>query len=234
MTIRHSDWWYDLLGQRWPLALDARKKGRARAMAWVEGEGFERGSWGSRFGNLRGLEVFELELETLVGKKGELDAVVKKAAEWRFGLGDGNVLVLDEEATEKSGWVGSKHFKGLHASKVEAGLQLQQGRRATFSSLRSSRSQEEDAGEAEVLGEDDMLEYYVVLLTWRAEAAPKQGQEGAKAVEHTSSDKREGGLVSGGAANDATTNGTITNIVTPPRPLGLSYNRLNAVPTYYG
>ena len=252
ITIRHTDWWYNLLGERWPLALDPKKKSRARAGEWVgEDDPFEAGSWGSRFQHLKGLQIFELELETVEDKKAELDAVVAKAPTWKFPLGgdENTLLIMDPEATEKSSWVGSRHFKGLNAPRVEPRLQLQQGRRATFSSLRGSRS--EDVGEEnhEELGPGDYLEYYVVTMTWRATMAKAKPlingcmlagirDRDLDAIDGVSGDDEE---PASETREDETANETAVAAAgggnggqVAPQPQLPSYNRLNALPTYYG
>ncbi|KAL9634464.1 MAG: hypothetical protein Q9164_004076, partial [Protoblastenia rupestris] len=93
ITIRHTDWWYYLLGARSPLALDPRRAGRAGSRSWtphsshpsrnLQEKGFEEGSWGTRFTYFCGLKVFELELETLESKKSEVVDVVTTARDWR-------------------------------------------------------------------------------------------------------------------------------------------------------
>ncbi|MCJ1397783.1 hypothetical protein MMC11_000979 [Xylographa trunciseda] len=57
-----------------------------------------------------GLKRFELELETVEGKKAELDEIVARPAGWRFLLGDDNILVLDESKTVYSSWRGVPRF----------------------------------------------------------------------------------------------------------------------------
>lgn len=220
ITIRHTDWWYNLLGENSPLALDPKRKGRARPGDWVrEKEPFERGSWGQRFTNLDGLEELELELETVEAKRAELDANVQRAPFWRFPLSDGNILAMDEVATEKSTWTGSKHFKGLHAPAVQAGLQLRQGSSASFRSLRLTPKEK---FEAEELAPEDSLDYYVVTLIWRAQPAPEEEDvegEGENFLE------------------SSTTNSSASAAVPAQTPIPaprVSYNRFNAVPTFYG
>lgn len=63
------------------------------------------------------LEVFELELETVEGKRGELDEIVRRAGEWRFpaGGGGGGEMVLNQKKTKRSGWWGEK-LRELFAS----------------------------------------------------------------------------------------------------------------------
>ena len=110
ITIRHSDWWW------WessaPLLLDAKREGtdgNASAMRYsTAADGFHVRSWGHQFSVFKGLKTFELELETVKGKRKELDEISIRAADWRFPLGDGNVLVLNPARTKRTGWHGMK------------------------------------------------------------------------------------------------------------------------------
>ena len=223
ITIRHTDWWYNLLGENSPLALDPKRKGRARVGDWVpDDQPYESGSWGSRFTNLAGLEKFEMELETIEAKRNQLDTIVEKARTWRFPLKGGNVLVMDEEENiDKSAWMGSKHFKGLHAPNPPTGLQLRQGSTASFLPFKSTPRGDT---ESEELGPGDINEYYVVLLTWHVQAylacddAPM-----AADVKPTSSE------------DTSTTSAMMNTAVAPPGTAPrATYNRSNAIPTYYG
>ena len=200
ITIRHTDWWYYLLGSGSPLALDPSKAGRARARASrsshsngersaskTPGANLEEGSWGTRFAYFHNLKTLELELETLEAKREELDAVVAAASSWQFPLGDGNILVLDLNATKTEKWTGSANFKstkspsptyvpGLENDNAGALVnpgagqqqQQQQVRRPTFvASFRGGGSgRRADSVGSEELGE--VLDYYIVILTWRA------------------------------------------------------------------
>ena len=224
ISIRHTDWWYNLLGENSPLALDPKRKGRARVGDWVpDDQPYESGSWGSRFANLTGLKKFEMELETIEAKMNQLDTIIERARTWRFPLRDGNVLVMDEEESiDKSAWTGSKHFKGLHAPNPPAGLQLRQGSTASFSPFKSTPRSDT---ESEELGPGDTHDYYVVLLTWHAQSylacddAPM-----AADVKPTSSEAT------------STTSAMMNTAVAPPGTGAprATYNRSNALPTYYG
>lgn len=220
ITIRHTDWWYNLLGENSPLALDPKRKGRARVGDWVlDEQPYESGSWGSRFANLKGLKKLELELETIEVKRAELDTIIERARFWRFPLGDGNMLVMDQESTEKSVWTGSKHFKGLNAANAPMGSQLRQGSTAGFSPFKSTPRSDI---ESEELGLEDTLDYYVVLLTWRAQSK----------FEHDNILTAANPMPTSSNTTPATTN-TAVAPPTTPAPRG-TYNRLNAIPTYYG
>lgn len=154
ITIRHTDWWYNLLGENSPLALDPKRKGRARPGEWVgEKEPFEPGSWGQRFSYMKGLKEFQLEVETILKKRSELDVTADKAQTWRFPLGDGQELALDESSTQKDCWIGSRHFKGYGLTNPRPAL----------------RSQQTAYPEPQELLAFDYLSYYVVILTWRAQ-----------------------------------------------------------------
>lgn len=105
ITIRHSDWWW------WedssPLLLDAKQNGTASATRHSTAtDGFHAKSWGHQFSLFKGLKTFELELETVEGKRKELDEIIVRAVDWRFPLGDGNVLVLNPARTKRTGWQG--------------------------------------------------------------------------------------------------------------------------------
>ena len=229
ITIRHTDWWYDYLGENRPLALDPKRKGEARVGDWVAAEeGFEKDSWGARFENMKGVNILELELETVMGKRAELDANLVMAPTWRFRLGDGNLLVLDEGATEKWEWTGSRHCKGFGVKDVPAGLQWRKGSRASKAGTPRHNSVAE-----EELAVEDRLEYYVVLLTWRAKSAKEvEEEEAAKAKEKK--ENEEGELAIG-----PTSTNTSATMPAPPAPAPVTrprvlYNRFNAPPTYYG
>ena len=182
---------------------------------------FEPGSWGQRFEYMEGLKDFELELETIQAKAEELNVIIRRAHTWKFRLGDGRILVLDEDATRKDTWTGSKHFKGLNAPSVPAGLQLRQGSTASFSGLGKKRTDSMSETEEE-LGPGDTLDYYLVTLFWRAQDQPK-----ANAVLEEESHANASSVM--GNPNAALASTTAPG--TPPR---ISYNRGNAVPTFYG
>lgn len=162
ITIRHSDWWW------WedsaPLLLDAKKngtKGKASAMRHSAAtDGFHVKSWGHQFSVFTGLKTFELELETVEGKRTELDEIVVRAGDWHLPLGDGNVLVLNPARTKRTGWHGMKLPKGEHVPSdpkeakerlVKAGVDFRVW-----------------DGEPEIQV-DDCLTYYVVSLTYEAQ-----------------------------------------------------------------
>lgn len=106
----NSDWWW------WessaPLLLDAKTRGtKGNASAFRPSgaaDGFHVHSWGHQFSAIKGLKTFELELETVEGKRKELDEIVIRAADWHLPLGDGNVLVLNPARTKRTGWHGVK------------------------------------------------------------------------------------------------------------------------------
>jgi len=105
ITIRHSDW-RDWGSGDDALKLDPNSSGYGSQPYNVYSPLVPNGAWGRSFYYFEGLERFVLELETRVGKKKELNAVVASAKEWRFGLGDGSSLVLDPRKTKKTGWIG--------------------------------------------------------------------------------------------------------------------------------
>lgn len=103
ITIRHSDWWWSESSA--PLALDAKQKGKPLAKRHSTAtDVFHVQSWGNQFSMFKGMKTFELELETVEGKRKELDEVIVRAADWRFPLGDCNFLVLNPARTKRTGW----------------------------------------------------------------------------------------------------------------------------------
>ncbi|KAF7323707.1 hypothetical protein MKEN_00591600 [Mycena kentingensis (nom. inval.)] len=89
-----TDWWY--WEQHQPLRMDRPEK-----------------SWGAWIGSIPGIEVLELELETIDAKKAELEGIVRGAVGWRIPLnadgeeGEGWVLVHDGERPRESMWLGT-------------------------------------------------------------------------------------------------------------------------------
>lgn len=105
ITIRHTDWWCWEIDA--PLALDPKRAGRPSAQKHSRPcDPFEPGSWGSAFRRIRGLRCLQLELETVESKKTELDAIVGRANEWQFPLGDDHILIPDQSKIKRTGWIG--------------------------------------------------------------------------------------------------------------------------------
>ncbi|KAL8931467.1 MAG: hypothetical protein Q9216_007192 [Gyalolechia sp. 2 TL-2023] len=114
LTLRYMDWFGWDLG--YPLVLDPKFCcGRFQLSGRFSkaSDAFEPGSWGIQLRHVRGLQVLQLELETIDHRKQELDTIVDHAKTWAVPLGDGKVLTLDESKTRRTGWVGLKldeHF----------------------------------------------------------------------------------------------------------------------------
>ena len=182
ITIRHTDWWYYLLGRSSPLALDAKRLGRAWPGVWIPKEaGFDQGSWGSQIEKLQGLKVFELELETLWGKRGELQAVVENAKDWRFTLADGNVLVCDPSRTTSMIWTGSKHVTSCTTSAASDTTLAEQNRNAPNGPVGTRINGDFCGlfnGDCSNLAFEDRLEYIVTSMTWQAETASEDNDSG--------------------------------------------------------
>ncbi|KAL8895493.1 MAG: hypothetical protein Q9207_008151 [Kuettlingeria erythrocarpa] len=108
ITIRHTDWWW--WEQDEPIALDPKQSGRPSAERYSRpSNSFHPESWGAQFRRISGLKCLQLELETVETKKWQLDAIVQRAKDWKFPLGDHHVLVLDESRTRRTGWIGESH-----------------------------------------------------------------------------------------------------------------------------
>ena len=108
ITVRHSDWyWWEY---SLPLIIDAKVGGRPdEDHCSNERNPFEEGSWGAQFQRFQNLKVLELELETVEGKLGELDDIVRVARDWRFPMGkEGRQLVCNAHKTKRTGWWGER------------------------------------------------------------------------------------------------------------------------------
>lgn len=180
-----TDWWW--WESSTPLALDAKQKGTPYATSHSSAaDGFHVKSWGHQFSVFKGLKTFELELETVEGKRKELDEIVIRAADWQFPLGDGNVLVLNAAKTKKTGWHGMnlrKCFDPLNQARAKTDARALT--KTTASGLRVSSDPKQAKerlvkdgvdftvwdGEPEISGYD-CLTYYVVALTYEAQRGP--------------------------------------------------------------
>lgn len=123
ITLRHTDWWWWEVEA--PLALDPKQYGRPSAEVHSRpSDPFELGSWGSQFKKIKGLQVLQMELETVEAKKGELDAIINRAKGWKFPLGDEKILILDESRIRRTGWIGGKLGKSIAEVKLHGRLIL--------------------------------------------------------------------------------------------------------------
>lgn len=184
ITIRHTDWW------NWesnaPLAMDAKRLGRARPNDWVGiSNPFEPGSWGHAFRNFRAIKIFELELETIERKKDELDKIVKQASTWHFVLGNGSIMCIDDSKMTRTGWVGSKYFTGKPEPPAP---NVRQHRRDDFSQPDENPAQSRLAKVGVKfdnlpelgcnLAPTERLTYYVVKLRWHVLAESTEVMQG--------------------------------------------------------
>jgi hypothetical protein len=122
VTVRHSDWWYWESNDK--LGMDPFSEGRVSHGAVCSKLDDLRQNprkyiddsveaWGNRFVGLDRLQKFELELETLVVKKRQLDKIVEFSRYWALPIlsekDSERVLIRDPE--EKwSGWDGPSSF----------------------------------------------------------------------------------------------------------------------------
>ena len=105
ITLRHGDWW------NWetsvPLLFDPKQPGTP----WLNrptqaADPFDKKSWGYQFRSFPDLKLLELELESVEGKKTELDQIVQRAPGWQFPLSDTHVLALNPQLTTRTGRIG--------------------------------------------------------------------------------------------------------------------------------
>lgn len=122
ITLRHSDWW--LWEDNYDLGIDPFQDRRvdAREMRrWMQVPGYRNkvirrnSAWGYQFQHVPSLEEIEIEFETVMRKKAQLDAIVAWAAkEWIFPLGGSDnskknkAFVTDERTKRVQKWIGAK------------------------------------------------------------------------------------------------------------------------------
>ena len=112
ITLRHGDWW------NWegsaPLKLDPKQSGTADPDHYTRPEDpFHPVSWGYQMRKLINLKLLELELETVEGKRMELDDIVRRAQGWRFPSSDNHALIMNPKETKRTGRIGLKLCKSI-------------------------------------------------------------------------------------------------------------------------
>lgn len=92
VTIRHTDWWH-----------------------WERDEWLHiNRSWVDNCKLPLSTQSFQMELETLVRKKDQLESIVEQMKEsWFFTRTDGSLLTAKHTATDRSTWRGSSTWAGL-------------------------------------------------------------------------------------------------------------------------
>lgn len=112
ITLRHGDWW------NWessaPLRLDPKQPGTALMHCQSQdADPFHQRSWGYQLKKFSNLKIFELELESIEGKRMELDQIVRRAPGWHFPMIGNQVLVLNPSETKRTGRIGLKLRKPI-------------------------------------------------------------------------------------------------------------------------
>jgi hypothetical protein len=109
ITMRHQDWYWWERNEK--LGLCPWNKGRTEwnqmdtpmprtRMEWLSSQG-----WGAQLQYIQGLEEFELELETLIEKREQMDGIVERAKKWIFPLKEDKFLRWDDGAgIKESRW----------------------------------------------------------------------------------------------------------------------------------
>ena len=109
VTMRHQDWhWWE---HNEKLGLCPWNRGRTEwnqmdtpmprtRMEWLASRG-----WGAQLQYIQGLEEFELELETLIQKREQMDGIVERAKKWIIPLKEDRFLRWDDGAgIKESRW----------------------------------------------------------------------------------------------------------------------------------
>ena len=107
ITLRHGDWW------SWEssssLRFDPKQSGTAHMHSQSEpNDPFHGGSWGRQMRRFAKLKLLELELESIEGKRTELDDIVRRAPGWHFPGAGNQVFVLNPQETKRTGRIGLK------------------------------------------------------------------------------------------------------------------------------
>jgi hypothetical protein len=108
ITIRHQDWYWWEDDQR--LGICPWNRGRTTwdgmdtPMPRKSMDFAATMSWGAQLQYIEGLQEFELVMETLVRKKGQLDAIAERAKRWIFPLPDCRFLRWDRATGVQESW----------------------------------------------------------------------------------------------------------------------------------
>ncbi|KAK5049985.1 hypothetical protein LTR84_004104 [Exophiala bonariae] len=122
LTLRHSDWWSwesppnssDRLGIcPWRTERTSHHQTIAEPeqpdINYIR-ERMTPETWGGQLSQVKGLEVLEIEFETDLNKKEQLEVVVARAKHWKFPLANGTVLEWTGQQKDYS-WEGLKYLK---------------------------------------------------------------------------------------------------------------------------
>jgi hypothetical protein len=109
VTMRHQDWYWWERNEK--LGLCPWNRGRTlwnqmdTPMPKTRMELVASQGWGAQLQYIQGLQEFELEMETLIEKKWQMDGIVERAKRWIFPLKDDKVLRWDNGAgIKESRW----------------------------------------------------------------------------------------------------------------------------------
>lgn len=200
ITIRHQDWYWWEHNEK--LGLCPWKRGRTEwhqmdtpmprtRMEWLSSQG-----WGAQLQYIQGLEELELELETLVEKREQMDGIVERAKKWIFPLKENKFLIWDDGAgIKESCW--EEEDVALHgnvpspneaiASSADGALPLSAENVALLDVSRSAQgnAKDEATSQSSVVAQANgqagstsgqtpfpvaKRQYYVVSMVWKARA----------------------------------------------------------------
>jgi hypothetical protein len=158
-------------------------------MEWLSSQG-----WGAQLQYIQSLEEFELELETLIQKKEQLDGIVERAKKWIFPLKEDKFLIWDDGAgIKESRWEEDDVVLHGHvpspneaiASGVDGPLPLTAENVALLEISRSApgNARDETASQSSIVAQTNgqagstsgqtpypiaKRQYYVVSMVWKA------------------------------------------------------------------
>lgn len=164
ITLRHSDWWSwespaessDRLGIcPWMRGRTSHQGMLAQPLALSQDELRERmveGTWGWQIGQVQGLQRLEIEFETDVDKKEQLQKVLDRAQHWVFPLSGQNAALVKSGDLVESTWEGSAVLRDDFNTPHPLLLR----RRSMGSSFPITRDEQHPS-----------RTYYVAVMTWK-------------------------------------------------------------------
>ncbi|KAH8664557.1 hypothetical protein BX600DRAFT_541134 [Xylariales sp. PMI_506] len=134
LTLRHSDWWSwtsppessDRLGicpwlpGRVSHQAMLAQPPRGWPCAKLRDELMVEGTWGWQISQVEGLETLEIEFETDIVKKAQMEKVLDRVQHWIFPLLDRRAALVQAGEVEESQWEGPANLKDDYANVLNA------------------------------------------------------------------------------------------------------------------
>ncbi|KAH6652581.1 hypothetical protein BKA67DRAFT_566944 [Truncatella angustata] len=165
LTFRHSDWWSwespaessDKMGIcPWLRGRTSRQDMLAQPLVLSHEQIHEQmadGTWGYQVGLVRGLQRLEIEFETDVLKKEQLEKVLDRAQHWVFPLQGRDAVLMKHGDVVESYWDGMADLKDDNAYPLQRRQSMSSFTRATKEPQRT---------------------YYTAVMTWKVVSTTRQ------------------------------------------------------------